>query len=484
MADTGTSETQSSIRDGILPRLENRRQGKTEIKSEGLGIRSIFRIAISVLATMAFLVIIGLSYMRLTKDELTRTNAAMRSEINYLCIQIGSLSDRLAAFERIANTLSLAPDSLASADPQDVKLFEDPIGNVLKGYTLEQTGTVVIAKNNVVVASDDERLPVGGNLQELLGPDAPTAVDSTLRSGEMQKIGLEGVLSGARDEEGYLLTGQQGDYVIAIIEPSSMVFHNRYSTIGSETVVTFVVLFVVFTVVDRLLIHLVARRIDSTNETLQQIVLGDLDARVKNKGSREFRSLAKGINVTVDALKDWIGEAERRIEQDLATARTIQEGSLPRALPAFPGVERVDLFAAMDPAREVGGDFYDHFKIDNHTVAFLIADVSGKGIPASLFMMAAKNEIQNRLLAGLTPVEAIAAANVHLCANNDAGMFVTVWAATLDWTTGELTYVNAGHNFPLLRHGQGGEWEWLTKKCGLFAAALHRRRQRGVQRGR
>jgi sigma-B regulation protein RsbU (phosphoserine phosphatase) len=122
----------------------------------------------------------------------------------------------------------------------------------------------------------------------------------------------------------------------------------------------------------------------------------------------------------------------------------------------------------MNAAREVGGDFYDFFEVDDTRVGFLIADVSGKGIPGALFMMAAKNEIENRMLSGMGLAEAVSTANVHLCANNEAGMFVTLWAATFDWTKGELTYVNAGHNFPLLRHGRGGNWEWLKKKCGLF----------------
>ncbi len=87
-------------------------------------------------------------------------------------------------------------------------------------------------------------------------------------------------------------------------------------------------------------------------------------------------------------------------------------------------------------------------------------------------MMAAKTELENRLTAGMPPAEAIAAANRYLCTNNDAGMFVTVWAATLNWKTGELTYVNAAHNFPLLRNGQSGTWTWLDQKCGLFLGAF------------
>jgi sigma-B regulation protein RsbU (phosphoserine phosphatase) len=156
------------------------------------------------------------------------------------------------------------------------------------------------------------------------------------------------------------------------------------------------------------------------------------------------------------------------VSTELRTASGIQESMMPSTFPAFPDRTDFDLHASMTPAKEVGGDFYDFFLIDDHTLGFLIADVSGKGIPGALFMMAAKTEIENCLSTGVEPAEALARANKALCANNDAGMFVTVWAATLDYATGELTYVNAGHNFPLLRHGSGGEWEWLKKKCGLF----------------
>jgi sigma-B regulation protein RsbU (phosphoserine phosphatase) len=152
----------------------------------------------------------------------------------------------------------------------------------------------------------------------------------------------------------------------------------------------------------------------------------------------------------------------------LATAKAIQRSALPRTFPPFPEIDAFDLYASMDAAKEVGGDFYDFFIVDDNTLVFLIADVSGKGIPGALFMMAAKAEIENYLSTGMGPAEAILSVNRRLCATNDAGMFVTVWVATLNWETGELTYVNAGHNFPLLRHGRGGNWEWLKKKCGLF----------------
>jgi len=127
----------------------------------------------------------------------------------------------------------------------------------------------------------------------------------------------------------------------------------------------------------------------------------------------------------------------------------------------------------MNAAKEVGGDFYDFFLIDEDRLGFLIADVSGKGIPAALFMMTAKTEIQNYMMntaPGDDIGEAIATVNHHLCIGNEAEMFVTAFLAILNYETGEMTYVNAGHNPPLLRHG--GTWEWLRDISGVPLAAM------------
>ena len=222
----------------------------------------------------------------------------------------------------------------------------------------------------------------------------------------------------------------------------------------------------VFALATNLLDSVVVDGFKRTNAGLKRITSGELNERIDEHQTVEFDSLSDGINATVDALKGWINEAETRMERELSTAKAIQESALPRTFPPFPEIDAFDIYASMNAAKEVGGDFYDFFLVDERTLGFLIADVSGKGVPASLFMMTAKTQIENYMCAGMSLRDAIKTANYHLCIGNDAGMFVTVWAATLDYNTGELTYVNAGHNFPLLRHN--GQWEWLKKKCGLF----------------
>ena len=239
--------------------------------------------------------------------------------------------------------------------------------------------------------------------------------------------------------------------------------------------IVFATLFAVIYILIRLV---VVRSIWDVNDTLHQITSGNLEARVDVRGSTEFASLSDDINETVGALREAIAAEGARIEADLATASAIQSSALPQTFPPFPDVDAFDIYASMNPAREVGGDFYDFFLIDDHTLGFLIADVSGKGIPASLFMMAAKSELSNYMRSGMDLAEALQCANQNLCRGNDSGMFVTVWAATLDYETGNLVFVNAGHNPPLLRHG--GSWSWIKQKGGLFLGTFDTARYRSA----
>ena len=231
-----------------------------------------------------------------------------------------------------------------------------------------------------------------------------------------------------------------------------------------------ILLGVIFAVNYVLIRHVVVRSIWRVNDRLEQITRGDLSVEVDVRGSSEFSALSDGINDTVESLREAIAAEGKRIESDLATAKAIQESALPNTFPPFPDIDAFDIYASMNAAREVGGDFYDFFTVDDHTLGFLIADVSGKGIPASLFMMEAKADLANYMKSGMELREAVRMANWNLCQGNESDMFVTVWAAMLDYRTGELTYVNAGHNYPLLR--RNGVWEWIKVRCGAFLGAF------------
>ena len=159
------------------------------------------------------------------------------------------------------------------------------------------------------------------------------------------------------------------------------------------------------------------------------------------------------------------------MDTELATAKAIQESALPRTFPPYPDILKFDVYASMKAAREVGGDFYDFFLVGNECdsdegkLAFVIADVSGKGVPAALFMMKAMTQVRDYLGSGMEVGEAMENANRQLCEGNDAGMFVTMWVGVLDYASGHVDFVNAGHNPPLLWQRAG--WRWLTDKSGL-----------------
>ena len=158
--------------------------------------------------------------------------------------------------------------------------------------------------------------------------------------------------------------------------------------------------------------------------------------------------------------------------KELAMAADIQENAIPRVFPPFPDEKRMDLFADMKPAREVGGDFYDFYLTGPDRLAFLVADVSDKGVPAALFMMRAKTLLKNLAQTGRPLDEAVAAANEALCEGNAANMFVTAWVGEIDLASGTVRYVNAGHNPPLVLRAKDGSAEYLRSRPGLVLGAM------------
>ena len=161
-----------------------------------------------------------------------------------------------------------------------------------------------------------------------------------------------------------------------------------------------------------------------------------------------------GINEYITNLTKVTAEKER-IGAELNVATKIQADMLPGEFPAFPERQDFDLYASMNPAREVGGDFYDFFLIDDDHIGLVIADVSGKGVPAALFMVIAKTLIKNRALMGGSPSEVLAYANEQLVEGNEAELFVTVWFAIIELSTGKGVVANAGHEHPALRRKDG-----------------------------
>lgn len=193
--------------------------------------------------------------------------------------------------------------------------------------------------------------------------------------------------------------------------------------------------------------------------------------------SDEIGKLAKSVFQMEVNIRDYtdnltaVTAEKERISTELNLAKGIQAGMLPKLVPKFSGREDFEISALMDPAREVGGDFYDFFFVDNRHLAVVVADVSGKGVPAALYMVIAKTLIKNRTLVGGTPGEILTDVNNQLAENNELLMFVTVFLAILDLETGEIVSANAGHEYPAVRRADGS-YELITARHGPAIGAM------------
>jgi len=224
--------------------------------------------------------------------------------------------------------------------------------------------------------------------------------------------------------------------------------------------------------------HSITGPILALNDGVREVAGGNLERAVTVKTGDELEQLASSFNMMTGQLRRHIEEiaraaAERqRIDTELDVATHIQMSMLPVAFPPFRDRQNnFDLYARVYPAREVGGDFYDFFFIDDDHFAMVAADVSGKGIPAALFMAIAKTIIKNRLQSGEDIELALEDINRQLCDNNIMDMFVTAWICVLEISSGGLVYINAGHNPPLvMRRGKG--FDFLVSPPDLVLAGM------------
>jgi sigma-B regulation protein RsbU (phosphoserine phosphatase) len=222
--------------------------------------------------------------------------------------------------------------------------------------------------------------------------------------------------------------------------------------------------------------HSLTKPITTLQTSVGLIAQGDLSHRVSVDTKDEIEDLGHSVNKMTADLREYIQNLQtvtaekERIGAELDVATKIQASMLPYIFPAFPERTEFDIYASMQPAKEVGGDFYDFFLIDVNTLAVVIADVSGKGVPAALFMVIAKTLIKNNAQTGKNPKEVFETVNNILNENNDADMFVTAILGYFDIRTGKFAFVNAGHNHPLLY--TNGRFDWLKVKTSFVLAGM------------
>lgn len=259
---------------------------------------------------------------------------------------------------------------------------------------------------------------------------------------------------------------------LAVIFPDEELFadlHQLARNVIFIALVGFALLLVVITFIARS----IARPVRELAATTEEIAQGNLDIELPQPSSHdEIAALAHSFGEMRVALKAYIADlaetaaAKERIESELKIARAIQMSFLPKRFPPLPTKDAFEIHAALEPAREIGGDFYDFFLLKDDRLLFTIGDVSGKGIPAALFMAVTKTLIKGIAGNDLELFEVFRRVNLELCQENDAMMFTTAFCGVLDLVSGELCYTNAGHLPPLLVH-RGIAAEWLTIPAGM-----------------
>ena len=216
---------------------------------------------------------------------------------------------------------------------------------------------------------------------------------------------------------------------------------------------------------------------EATKDTVENIESKQEELNLDIHTGDELETLAESFDRMYGDLRDYIEKnaaitaEQERIETELSLATKIQADMLPNIFPAFPDRKDFDIYASMTPAKEVGGDFYDFFMIDDDHLALVMADVSGKGVPAALFMMMTMIMIQNQASTGKSPKDVLMSVNDQICSNNREQMFVTVWLGILEISTGKLIASNAGHEKPIIKH-LDGDYEMVMDRHGFVIGAM------------
>ena len=347
----------------------------------------------------------------------------------------------------------------------DGKSFHEAVTQIMTDFTKNR----LIGENGYILIIDDQMQIVSDHFN---ADGTPAGTDVGFFKDRFASLTADRRFEAeVNGEKCFCMYGQSEGYYIVSVYPQVDALLTRNTAVYINTYMEIIVFAILFAMIYYLIKKLVVDNIRSVNNSLSKIIGGDLDVRINIRSSDEFASLSEDINETVSTLKHFIEEAASRIDQELEYAKNIQHAVLPTVFPAFPALTTFDVYATMDTAKEVGGDFYDFYMVSSSQLAFLIADVSGKGIPAAMFMMTAKTTIKNLAQTGMPAEEVLSLANEKLCEGNDTNMFVTVWMGILNIHTGHVDFVNAGHNPPLICRNDGG-YDYLRTRPGFVLAGM------------
>ena len=338
------------------------------------------------------------------------------------------------------------------------KQIEEQILHVAQYRHIGQKGFVVICNPEGTVISDTIG-NVGKNIS-ILGQNQN--IKATQKEVFLVTIG---------NKPCYCMNSKVNNFVVLVAMTEEEVFFTKKASVYMLAFMETIVFAIFFATIFVLVKVLVVKNIRKINTSLSQITDGNLNVTVDVRDNEEFASLSDDINSTVTTLKHYIDEAAARFDKDLEIAKQIQQSALPSVFPPYPNRKDFSIYASMNAAKEVGGDFYDFYLVDENHLAFVVADVSGKGIPGAMFMMTSKTLIKSFAESGLPVHEVLTNVNTQLCQNNEAGMFVTAWMGILDLQTGLIKFANAGHNPPLVKH-KDGSYEFLKGKVNFVLAGM------------
>ena len=336
------------------------------------GIRSLFYVYLGTAIAVVFMAMMPLNFIAVSLSEQQEAFENMKGTLLYLQVQEADYANRVEKLEKFLEGQGVDPDKTSYeeySDYENARSFLDVLDGLSYtsgGVIFESSGSVVVASNIDGIGLDEDQ----GESTHGLEYSIVKAIEQAVETGEMQRVVYDkGIFYADQEslaEENYHDTslaflysvlGSQG-FNWTVVRPADVVYADREEVMVSTTLSAIGLLFVVFILVTFLLRKTVLSRIDETNEVLGRITGGDLDARVDVRDTVEFESLSSGINTTVGAMKDLIAEAETRMDEELATAKAIQESALPRTFPPFPDILKFDIYASMATAKEVGGDFY------------------------------------------------------------------------------------------------------------------------------
>ena len=342
--------------------------------------------------------------------------------------------------------------------------LDDFVIDVTKNRHVGSTGFVAVCDEKLNLVTNTDR---NGDHISTIGITPDEVMLGGKTAGKLYKTNIVNEDTDFNKEYIYVFTFVEGYCIIAAM-PFADAMLMRDASLYTSIFMLILIFAALFIFIYFLIKKVIINNLQKINGTLSEITGGNLDVTVDVRSNAEFSSLSDDINSTVTTLKRYIAEAAARIDKELEYAKQIQLSALPSN---FPDTEKYKIFAQMIAAKEVGGDFYDFYTLDNNTVLFLVADVSGKGIPAAMFMMTAKTIIRDLAERGLSVDEIFTLANEKLCENNESGMFVTAWMGKLDLSTNTLSFANAGHNPPLIIHASG-ECEYLKSRTGFILAGM------------